>query len=185
LTQESAYLIAPYDGPGPVQDARERLMHPLQVTAGGVPAAAATENPGRLARLGEIEEEGGPLKRAIWEAMRETRDAMFYENDANVVDMGYIYDLRLEDEVAHVTLTMPHKGRPKHGFLHRPGPTPKTPLRNRLCEIDGVRDVVIHFTWEGERRAPQEEGVESKGSASGRREGEPPEPSGGSAVGPI
>jgi metal-sulfur cluster biosynthetic enzyme len=148
LTQESAYLIAPYDGPGPVQDARERLMHPLQVTTGGEPAAAAKENPGRLARLGEIEEEGGPLKRAIWEAMRETRDAMFYDNDANVVDMGYIYDLRLEEDVAHVTLTMPHKGRPKHGFLHRPGPTPHTPLRNRLCEIDGVRDVVIHFTWE-------------------------------------
>jgi metal-sulfur cluster biosynthetic enzyme len=80
--------------------------------------------------------------------MRETKDAMFYENDANVVDMGYIYDLRLEEDVAHVTLTMPHKGRPKHGFLHRPGPTAHTPLCNRLREIDGVRDVVIHFTWE-------------------------------------
>jgi metal-sulfur cluster biosynthetic enzyme len=147
LTQENAYLIAPYDGPGPVQDTRERLMHPLQVTPGG-DLSAATENPGRLARLGEVETEGGPLKRAIWEAMRETKDAMFYQNDANVVDMGYIYDLRLEEDVAHVTLTMPHKGRPKHGFLHRPGPTPHTPLCNRLRQIDGVRDIVIHFTWE-------------------------------------
>jgi metal-sulfur cluster biosynthetic enzyme len=148
MTQESAYLVAPYEGPGAVQQVREQLMSPLQVTGVGAPATAVSQNPGRLARLGEIDAEGGPLKRAIWEAMRETKDAMFYENDANVVDMGYIYDVRLEEDVAHVTLTMPHKGRPKHGFLHRPGPTAHTPLCNRLREIDGVRDVVIHFTWE-------------------------------------
>ncbi|MDA0334857.1 MAG: hypothetical protein O2782_06815 [bacterium] len=148
LTQESAFLIAPYEGAGPVEETRRRLLQPVQVCPGGKPTAAATENPGRLARLGETDSEGGPLKRAIWEAMRETKDAMFYANDANVVDMGYIYDVRLEEDVAHITLTMPHKGRPRHGFIHRPGPTPHTPLSNRLRQIDGIRDVVIHFTWE-------------------------------------
>ena len=148
LTQKNAYLIAPYEGSGPVDETRARLVQPLQVITGSVPTDTASECPGRLARPGEIEEEGGALKRAIWAAMRETKDAMFYQNDANVVDMGYIYDLRLEEDVAHVTLTMPHKGRPRHGFIHRPGPTPHTPLANRLRQVDGVRDVVVHFTWE-------------------------------------
>ena len=148
LTQDNAYLIAPYDGPEPVQGWRERLMHPLQVAAGSVPGDVAPAEGGRLARPGEIEAEGGALKRQIWQAMRDCRAAMFYSNDANVVDMGYIYDLRLEEDVAHVTMTMPHKGRPRHGFIHRPGPTPHVPMSNHLREIDGVRDVVVHFTWE-------------------------------------
>ena len=148
LTQESAFLIAPYEGAGSVEQVHQRLLQPVQVSIGGRPTNAAAQNPGRLARLGEIDAEGGPLKRVIWEAMRETQDAMFYANDANVVDMGYIYDLRIEEDVAHVTLTMPHKGRPRHGFIHRPGPTAHTPLSNRLRQIDGIRDVVIHFTWE-------------------------------------
>lgn len=149
LTQESAFLIAPYEGGGPVEQLHQRLLQPVQVTpAVAPPSSAAQDNPGRLARLGEVDDEGGELKRAIWDAMRETEDAMFYSTNSNVVDMGYIYDLRLEEDVAHVTLTMPHKGRPRHGFIHRPGPTKHVPLSNRLRQIDGVRDVVIHFTWE-------------------------------------
>jgi metal-sulfur cluster biosynthetic enzyme len=148
LTQESAFLISPYEDPREVEVVRERLLHPVHVTSAELPTNVAASSGGRLARLGETESEGGTLKRAIWQAMRETKDAMFYSNDANVVDMGYIYDVRLEEDVAHVTLTMPHKGRPRHGFIHRPGPTPHTPLSNRLRQIDGIRDVVIHFTWE-------------------------------------
>lgn len=148
LTQQSAFVVAPWEGAGPVEQLHRQLRGRLHVSSGGSAGSAAGSQSGRLARLGEKESEGGALKRAIWEAMRETKDAMFYSNDANVVDMGYIYDLRLRDGVAHVTLTMPHKGRPRHGFIHRPGPTPHTPLSNRLRQIDGVRDVVVHFTWE-------------------------------------
>ena len=37
--------------------------------------------------------------------------------DANIVDLGYVYDVRYRSGVGHVVVTMPHRGRPVHEFL--------------------------------------------------------------------
>ena len=57
------------------------------------------------------------------------------------MDMGYVYDVRVEDDLVWVLITMPHRGRPRHEYIG-------IPLRQRLLQLDGVREVVVDFTWE-------------------------------------
>ena len=139
LKQRNAYLLKPYQGPEQVQRSRRQLLHPLQIEMAQLPTGHAKAS-GQLARPGETRDTA-PLKPAIWEAMRQVRDEMYYQGDVNVVDMGYIYDLRVEGDLVRVLMTMPHRGRPKYGFI-------ANPLRQRLLELDGVRQVVVDFTWE-------------------------------------
>ena len=139
LEQRNAYLVQPYEGPERVQKTRQRLIAPLQVGAGKLPREA-TAGGGQLARPGETEETA-PLKEAIWEALRQVRDQELMAVDANAVDMGYVYDVRVEGDLVRVLITMPHQGRPRYEFIGGP-------LRARLLEVEGVREVVVDFTWE-------------------------------------
>ncbi|MCA9437937.1 MAG: hypothetical protein KC978_19285, partial [Candidatus Omnitrophica bacterium] len=65
------------------------------------------------------------------------------------VDLGYIYDLKVRDGVAEVLMTMPHKGRPIYEYLVFQGGGRNTEgIRERLLHLDGVKDVLVDFTWE-------------------------------------
>ena len=139
LKQHNAYIVEPYEGPEQVQQTRQGLLAPLRVGAAPVPSGARSAV-GQLARRGETEDTA-PLKKAIWQALREVPDDMYYRADANLVDMGYIYDLRVEDDLVRIEITMPHRGRPKFGYI-------ANPLRRRLLELDGVREVIVDYTWE-------------------------------------
>ncbi len=140
LKQRNAYLVMPYEGTAQVEETRKRLLQPLQVGPGVLPEGIdAGPGPG-LARPGETRETA-PLKPALWAALRQVKDGQFYTVDANVVDMGYIYDLRMLGDRVQVLMTMPHRGRPQYGYLARP-------VRQRLLEVEGVRQVVVDFTWE-------------------------------------
>lgn len=138
--QRNAYLVGPYEGAEPVEMARARLLQPLQSSAAQLPVAWP-EPSGSLTLHTREPKATAPLKDAVWSALREVRDEMFYAVDANIVDMGYVYDLRIKGDVVHLLLTMPHRGRPQVGFL-------VAPLRERLLGIDGVGDVVVEQTWE-------------------------------------
>ena len=98
-----------------------------------------TEGEQPLARIGERPSDW-PRKRALWEAIREVPEDQFYATEANLVDMGYIYDLRTRGNDVRVLMTMPHQGRPKYDFLAKP-------LRARL-ESMGVEAAGI-FTENG------------------------------------
>jgi metal-sulfur cluster biosynthetic enzyme len=139
LKQRNAYLLEPYEGPAQVQEIRKRMMAPLQVCAGTLPSGAYSAA-GQLARAGETAETA-PLKETIWAALREVVDQQLIEAAANIVDMGYVYDVRVEDDLVWVLVTMPHRGRPMYEFIGKP-------LRERLLQVDGVREVVVDFTWE-------------------------------------
>ncbi|OIO97532.1 MAG: hypothetical protein AUJ92_03535 [Armatimonadetes bacterium CG2_30_59_28] len=80
------------------------------------------------------------MKAKIWEALQEVPDAQFYTVDANVVDMGYVYDVSVRGDVVTILVTMPHHGRPIYPFIG-------DPIRERLLRIDEIRDVLINFTW--------------------------------------
>ena len=54
--------------------------------------------------------------------------------------MGYVYDVRVRGDVVHVVMTMPHAGRPKFGFIG-------SPIRARLLQVPGVREVQIEDVW--------------------------------------
>jgi metal-sulfur cluster biosynthetic enzyme len=147
LWQRNAYLVEPYlEGAGGavIEGWRARFLAPLTVAAapGGLPAdlAAGATAAGALARPGE-----GPgareAKAALWQALRAVRDEMFYLADANVVDMGYVYDLRLRGETVQVQMTMPQRGRPRHMFVGQH-------MKRVLEEVPGVRTAVIDLTWD-------------------------------------
>ena len=81
------------------------------------------------------------IKQSVWNALRSVKDEMFYAVDANVVDMGYIYDVSIRGDVIRILMTMPHRGRPKYGFI-------ANPIRDRLLRLDGIREVIVDFTWD-------------------------------------
>lgn len=143
LKQKNAYLVLPYPEKGgaeEVQGIRCRLLGPLAAASVERPRTLEAPRNRALARPGETAQTA-PLKPAIWSALREIKDEMFYNVDANVVDMGYIYDLRVRGDLIHVLMTMPHRGRPKYRFL-------ANPLRDRLLRLPGVREVIVDLVWQ-------------------------------------
>jgi len=151
LWQRNAYLIAPYpkeNGAKSVEDIRHRLVNELEVRSDDLPRTSNPTAAGTLARIGETED-AAPLKPAIWKTLREVKDEQLYKADSNIVDMGYVYDVRVRDGVVHVVLTMPHRGRPVYNFLvTQGGGRVEEGVYERLRKLPGVRDVVVEFTWE-------------------------------------
>jgi metal-sulfur cluster biosynthetic enzyme len=46
-------------------------------------------------------------------------------------------------------MTMPHRGRPVYQyFVTQGGGHTSEGIRERLLQLEGVRDVLVHFTWE-------------------------------------
>jgi metal-sulfur cluster biosynthetic enzyme len=143
MRQKSAYLLVPFPeqgGPELVEGYRNRLLKPLVARAGELRSIKAAVSGGTLARPGETGDNPIP-KGAIWEALRECKDDQLYTVDANVVDMGYVYDVRVRGDLIYVVMTMPHRGRPKYGFI-------ANPIRRRLLKLPGVRDVVVENVWD-------------------------------------
>jgi metal-sulfur cluster biosynthetic enzyme len=148
LVQRNAYVCAPCPvdgGAAALEELRARLLSPLVASsAAGVllssVVAHASPDRGGLARPGERPADW-PAKRKIWDALRDVRDDMLYTVNANVVDMGYIHDVRLQDGEVSVLMTMPHRGRPRHEWL-------AIPLRRRVAQLPGVRSVAVDLTWE-------------------------------------
>ena len=145
LHQRNAYVVEPYgeSGGARLEQWRRRLLSPLVVRAGGnAEGLGGDVGSDRLAGLGE----SGPaaaLKAGVWEALREVRDDMFYTADANVADMGYVYDVRVRHGDVEVLMTMPHRGRPRYRYLGNP-------ISERLKRLPGVRSVTITPVWEPE-----------------------------------
>ena len=150
IRQQNAYLISPYAGQGDaakVERLRHQLLNPLEVHPADVPRVVVARAAGVLAKAGETQETA-PLKPAIWKELREVRDEQLYNIDANVVDMGYVYDVRERGGVVRVLVTMPHRGRPEYNFLVSSGGGRVEPgIRDRLLKLEGVRDVVVDSTW--------------------------------------
>ena len=151
IRQKNAYLVSPYPKQGAaakIQRLRHQLLNPLEVGAEKPPRVAAAKSIGALARRGETADTA-PLKPAIWKTLREVRDEQLYDVDANVVDMGYVYDVRVRDGVVNVLVTMPHRGRGVYDFLvTQGGGRVEEGIRERLLRLGGVRDVIVDFTWD-------------------------------------
>ena len=102
---------------------------------------------GQLARPDETADTAGP-KPEMWRALREVRDDQLYGVDANIVDLGYVYDVRFRAGVAHIVVTMPHRGRPVHEFLvTKGGGRVNEGICERLLRIPGIDSVVVDKTW--------------------------------------
>lgn len=155
LHERNAYVVRPYDAatsPAELEALRRCLTHRLRVTSGRLPSPlAAVVCGGRLARPGENADAGIP-KAALWEALRDCKDAQLYTADVSVVDLGLVYDVRVRGGTVVIVLAMPHRGRPRAGYFGHGSisvhPTASLPIRERLLKVPGVTSVVIEQSWE-------------------------------------
>jgi metal-sulfur cluster biosynthetic enzyme len=155
LRQKNAYVAIPFtpeEGPAAVERLRRQLVRPLQPAGGRLESPAQAAAPaGRLARPGEAQDSPIP-KRLVWDALGDCKDAQLYTADASVVDLGLIYDVRVRGAAVTVVMAMPHRGRPLAGyFVHGSvsvHPEFSLPIRERLLQVPGVRQVVVQQTWE-------------------------------------
>lgn len=150
LRQRNAYWFSGYEGQASataLEQLRHELLNALEAHPAQPPRITVANSSDRLARPGETVQTA-PLKTAIWNALRDVHDEQLYKIDANVVDMGYVYDVRERNGVVTVLVTMPHRGRPEYNFLVTSGGGRIEPgIRERLLKVKGVRDVLVEFTW--------------------------------------
>ena len=162
LRQKNSYISIPFtaeDGPAQIERMRRCMMAPLVLSDGdGKPGDAmaeasenATDVPPRLARLGESVG-SFEKKKQIWDALHDCKDGQLYKADISVVELGLVYDVRIRGDVVTVLMSMPHRGRTRLEYfvdgstsVH---PTLSVPIRERLMQIPGVREVVVEQTWE-------------------------------------
>jgi len=74
----------------------------------------------------------------LWQALEEVEDP---EYPISVVDMGLIYNIRLQDGTAAVDLTFTSMGCPCMEFI-------LDDIRQRLLQEPAVQDVVLQIVWE-------------------------------------
>jgi metal-sulfur cluster biosynthetic enzyme len=84
-----------------------------------------------------------PLESRIWEALKECYDP---EIPVNIVDLGLVYDMKLDDEIPNeanvfvtMTLTAPGCGM---------GPMIAADVRRRVMNVHGVRNVRVDLVFE-------------------------------------
>jgi metal-sulfur cluster biosynthetic enzyme len=84
-----------------------------------------------------------PLEAHLWEALKECYDP---EIPVNIVDLGLVYDLKVDDEIpaeanvfVTMTLTAPGCGM---------GPMIAADVRRRVSQVAGVRNVRVDLVFE-------------------------------------
>ena len=161
LRQKNAYISIPFtatDGPPVIEKMRRCMLSPLLILPGeemlsnksNQTSATPDQPSNRLARIGESGN-SSISKQDIWKALRDCKDAQLYTADINVVELGLVDDVRVRGDVVTVVMSMPHRGRTRLGYfidgsisVH---PTLSVPVRERLMQIPGVRQVVAEQIW--------------------------------------
>lgn len=71
-------------------------------------------------------------------ALRQVKDP---ELEMNIVELGLVYDVEIEDGAVHVRMTLTSPGCPA-------GPTITNDAYRVLRALEGVKDVNIEIVWE-------------------------------------
>ncbi len=88
------------------------------------------------------------MTRPTAEELREAlKDVFDPELGYNIVDLGLVYDVRMTDGVAAVTMTLTTPGCPAADYI-------EGGVRQRLEMMEGLEDVDIKVVWEP-RWSPQ------------------------------
>ena len=74
----------------------------------------------------------------VFNALRECYDP---EIPVNVVDLGLIYDVAIDDDHVNVVMTLTARGCPAHTFISEG-------IRVRVAAIPGVKSANVQVVWD-------------------------------------
>ncbi len=74
----------------------------------------------------------------IYEKLKECYDP---EIPVNIVDLGLIYDVKIEDDKIFIKMTLTAPGCPLHTMISEE-------VRNKLLTIENVKDVEVQVVWD-------------------------------------
>src|SRR5690606_29968580 len=149
---KNAYSVSPFninEGPEKLEKFREAMLKPLKVSNGEIkkgPIAKASEL--GLARTGEAGD-SRISKALLWKALEKCKDGQLYTADINIVELGLVYDIRVNRNEVTVLMAMPHRGRPLAGYFSTSNSEMKGSLTipEALKLVPGVEKVHIEQTW--------------------------------------
>ncbi|TGL70820.1 metal-sulfur cluster assembly factor [Leptospira levettii] len=75
-----------------------------------------------------------------WEVYHSIRTVEDPEIGISLVELGLIYDVKVEGEKAEVTMTYTSLACPA-------GPQMKQDIENHALRVDGISEVVVHVVW--------------------------------------
>ena len=75
---------------------------------------------------------------AVRKSLRQVQDP---ELGLNIVDLGLVYDIEVEDGEVHIKMTLTSPGCPA-------GPEIMTDVDRAVREMEGVQDVEVELVWE-------------------------------------
>lgn len=160
IFSKNAYVTVPFnseDGPAQIEKLRDELKVPLSIkseTLNLTIKAVQSDQP--LARKGESSD--SPVsKDLLWKALENCKDPQLYHSDISIVELGLVYDIRVQGDMVNVVMTMPHRGRPlatyfTHGSSSlQQGPEAKgrtsMSIPDALLKVPGVKKVTMTQTW--------------------------------------
>lgn len=79
-----------------------------------------------------------PTHEQVMEALRTCYDP---ELPVNIVDLGLIYEVGIEDDVVNVKMTLTASGCPAHVFISQM-------VRERLQALPGVEQANVRVVWD-------------------------------------
>ena len=74
----------------------------------------------------------------VYEALRNCYDP---ELPVNLVDLGLIYDVKVDDDNVNVVMTLTARGCPAHSFISEQ-------VREEVAKIAGVKSANVQVVWD-------------------------------------
>lgn len=74
----------------------------------------------------------------VWEALRGCYDP---EIPINIVDLGLVYEVGVQDDVVNVKMTLTAQGCPAHGDI-------AASVREQLRMLPGVNEATVEIVWD-------------------------------------
>lgn len=78
------------------------------------------------------------LKEKIIEELKQIYDP---EIPINIYDLGFIYEIDINDEKVHITMTLTVPGCPMHQVLTQQ-------IKDKISQLDGVAEVDVELTFD-------------------------------------
>ncbi len=74
----------------------------------------------------------------VYEVLRNCYDP---EIPVNLVDLGLIYDVKVDDDTVNVVMTLTARGCPAHSFISEQ-------VREQVAKIEGVKSANVQVVWD-------------------------------------